>query len=93
MNYMMMHKGGDSTQARSFPAADAKASALLAIETAVDAIHESGTELSRNALDQIGHLGFDTRPTEERKPKTSAKPKEPWASKTRRTRQPTLFQK
>ena len=42
-------------------------SALLAIEIAVDALAESGTESAREALDQIGCLGFDIRPTEARK--------------------------
>jgi len=41
--------------------------ALLAIEIAVDALHDSGTEAARAALEQIGSLGFDTRPGEERK--------------------------
>lgn len=42
--------------------------ALLAIEIAVDALREADTEQASDALAQIAHLGFDTRPTEERGP-------------------------
>jgi hypothetical protein len=61
--------------------------ALLAVEIAVDALHESGTASARDALDQIGQLGFDTRPSEERK----VKPEKSRAASVRRTRQPSLF--
>lgn len=59
--------------------------ALLAIEVAVDALHESGTESARDALDQIAHLGFDTRTTEERQ-------KKPEVRRVRRAVQKGLFQ-
>jgi hypothetical protein len=60
--------------------------ALLAIEIAVDALHDSGAESARDALEQIGNLGFDTRP-EERK----LAPERPLAARARRTIQPSLF--
>jgi hypothetical protein len=59
--------------------------ALLAIEIAVDALHESRTESARDALEQIRHLGFDTRPGDERK----KQPEKPRA--IRRSIQPSLF--
>jgi hypothetical protein len=61
--------------------------ALLAIEIAGDALHELGTDSGRDALEQIGQLGFDTRPSEERK----LAPEKPLAASVRRTKQPTLF--
>jgi len=61
--------------------------ALLAIEIAVDALAEADTETSRDALEQIKHLGFDTRTSEERKP-AGDKPK-PFAR--RKSVQRTLF--
>jgi hypothetical protein len=61
--------------------------ALLAIEIAVDALHESRTDSARDALDQIGKLGFDTRPTDERK----SSPAKPLAARVRKTKQPSLF--
>jgi hypothetical protein len=60
--------------------------ALLAIEIAVDALHEADTETSRDALEQIKHLGFDTRRSGERK---AAKPRKEWTRK--KSIQPTLF--
>ena len=59
--------------------------ALLAIEIAVDALNKEGTESARDALEQIRHLGFDTRPGEERK----KQPEKPRA--IRRSIQPSLF--
>jgi len=61
--------------------------ALLAIEIAVDALHESGMDSGRDALEQIDQLGFDIRPSEERK----LAPEKPLAARARRTSQPSLF--
>lgn len=40
--------------------------ALLAIEICVDALHKADTPEAREALEQLAHLGFDTRPTKQR---------------------------
>lgn len=61
-------------------------SALLAIEISIDALHEANTESARDALAQIGHLGFDTRSSEDRKPQKHEK-----RVIARRSSQPTLF--
>jgi hypothetical protein len=61
--------------------------ALLAIEIAVAALHDSKTPSASDALEQIGHLGFDTRLKEEPKEKF----RDQWTTKTRRRKQPRLF--
>jgi len=67
--------------------------ALLAIEIAVDALHEiarasPGTDpIVSDALDQLRHLGFDTRPTTERQ----HKPDKRHATVNRKPVQQTLF--
>jgi hypothetical protein len=51
--------------------------ALLALNIAVDALHESATaapgaeKAASDALVQIGHLGFDVRPSGERAAKSA----------------------
>lgn len=40
--------------------------ALLAIEICVDALHKADTPEAREALEQVAHLGFDTRSTGQR---------------------------
>lgn len=65
---------------------------LLAIEIAVDALRDADTEQARDALAQIEHLGFDTRPSSERYVKSS--PPTGWAKtvgSAPRSTQPTLF--
>lgn len=61
--------------------------ALLAIEIAVDALQESASESAREALEQIQHLGFDTRRSEERK----SQPEQTCVAGTVKPTQKSLF--
>jgi hypothetical protein len=69
--------------------------ALLALEIAVDALHGLSKESREakatvdDAFAQIQHLGFDTRPTDDRKP---TGPHESKVNKSRKPKkQQTLF--
>jgi hypothetical protein len=67
--------------------------ALLAIDIAVDALHEiakaspGADPIVCDAFDQLRHLGFDTRPTTERHPTPERHP----AAAKRKPVQHTLF--